>query len=167
MFLIYSSFSRYIPSPDDLGLISEELFNINKHFNSCGPMPGPGNTKARKLLFNPMRAYFDSSRRLYDDHFDEFKSDHNKKYDTQFEEEQRRKNFLDNSRFIGAINRRKPNYRLGVNHLTDKSEEELQILRGRRVTLLKDNGGLPFKSNRLYGRENDNEALPANWDWRL
>jgi len=167
--LLGSHYDHYIVHYTNFrdGLLSDELFNINKHYETCGPFPGPG--EGRKLLFNPMKAYIDNDRSLHDAHFNEFKSKHSKKYDTEVELEVRRKNFLDNNRFILAMNRRKPTYQLAVNHLADKSEEEIKILRGRKVTLTKSNGGLPFKSNKRYGRQNggNDDKLPTNWDWRL
>jgi len=149
------------------GLLSEDLFNINERYSNCGPFPGPGDTKrrGRKLLFNPMKAYIENDRSAFDKHFNEFKQEHNKKYDTLLEVEERRKIFLDNTRFISAMNTRNPTFQLAVNHLADKSEDELDILRGRKVTLKSSNGGLPFKSNKMYSSSGD--ALPDNWDWRL
>ena len=116
-----------------------------------------------RLTMNPIKAYFDTNRKAFDEHFDEYKNKHNKSYDTEFEHEERRKIFLDNSRYIVAMNRRNPSYRLAVNHLADKSEDELKVLNGRRVSKTKFNGGLPFQS--LH--KEDNSTLPAYWDWRL
>jgi len=159
--LMGSHFDHYIVHYTTFrdGLIHEDLFNLNTAYK-CSGFPGPG-ANLKKITMNPIKALFDTNRKIYDDHFDEYKNQHNKKYDTEFEAEHRRKLFLDNSRFVFAMNRRNPSYKLAINHLADKSEDELKILTSRMVTLKKSNGGLPFKSN-----EPDSN-LPAYWDWRL
>lgn len=144
--------------------MNEELFNIDTRYQ-CGDFPGPGDgqTGARRLLMNPIKAYIDNDRKPYDEHFNEYKDKHNKTYDTEFEHEHRRKLFLDNSRFIVSMNRRNPSFKLAINHLADKSEDELKILRGR-IPPKKDNGGIPFKHGVAAAHQ---EELPAYWDWRL
>lgn len=145
------------------GLLNEEIFNIDARYK-CGDFPGPGDGRSgsRKLLMNPIKAYFDTNRQVYDEHFDEYKNKHNKTYDTEFEHEHRRKIFLDNSRFIVSMNRRNPSFKLAINHLADKSEDELKVLRGR-IPPKKDNGGMPFRTQLAA----ENAELPAYWDWRL
>lgn len=143
--------------------MNDEMFNIDERYK-CGPYPGPGRKGSRKLLMNPMRAYFDTKRKMYDEHFDEYKKEHNKSYDTEFEHEHRRKTFLDNSRFILSMNRRNPSFNLAINHLADKTQDELQVLRGRRVTKKHSNGGIAFSE--LY-KDQKNSSIPAYIDWRL
>jgi hypothetical protein len=47
-------------------------------------------------------------------------------------------------RFIHSKNRAGLSYRLAVNHLADKSGEEMKLMRGFRYTA-GDHGGLPFE----------------------
>ena len=145
--------------------MNEELFNIDTKYQ-CGSFPGPGDGRSgvRKLLMNPISTYFSRDRTAFDQHFNEYKDKHNKTYDTEFETEQRRKLFLDNSRFILSMNRRNPSFKLAINHLADKSEDELKVLRGRIVSKTKDNGGLPFRPKLSAEQQGE---LPAYWDWRL
>lgn len=52
-------------------------------------------------------------------------------------------------------------YYLTVNHLADKSDNELKALRGKTYSG-EYNGGLPFPYS-----SNDYSDLPDQWDWRL
>ena len=64
-------------------------------------------------------------------------------------------------RFIHGVNRRGRGYTLGVNHLTDQSNDELSMMRGR-LTSTGYNGGAPFPHDQFKGTD-----APANLDWRL
>jgi len=61
-------------------------------------------------------------------------------------------------RFIESTNRKKLTYSLGVNHLTDRSDDELKIMRGYRPS--KDPKGGEFFTS-------DVTDVPQEWDWRL
>ena len=63
-------------------------------------------------------------------------------------------------RFIHAKNRQNLGYRLAVNHLADRHQDELKILRGRLKTK-GYNGGKAFKPSVSI---ND---VPKSVDWRL
>lgn len=114
-----------------------------------------------RLTMNPFRAYFDNERSAYDEHFDQYTKHHNRTYDTAFETEHRRKIFLDNSRYIVSMNRRNPSYRLSINHLADKSEDELQVLRGRK-SLSKSRSNALQNGQKFVSTKKDSE-LPAYW----
>jgi len=48
-------------------------------------------------------------------------------------------------RYIDSVNRKGLSYTLAVNHLADKSDEELKVLRGKQKSKLgSSNNGLPF-----------------------
>lgn len=52
-------------------------------------------------------------------------------------------------------------YKLAINHFADRTDEELQYLRGRRNSG-KYNGGQPFDKSRFEGKD-----VPDSWDWRI
>lgn len=64
-------------------------------------------------------------------------------------------------RYIHSKNRAGLTYRLAVNHLADKSSEELKLMRGFRYTP-GNHGGLPFERSKYNLKD-----VPANLDWRL
>ena len=59
------------------------------------------------------------------------------------------------------MNRKGLPYKLKINHLADQTKEEIRKLRGRKTTVGKYNGGLPFKP-KLNMKE-----VPDTLDWRL
>lgn len=67
-----------------------------------------------------------------DHEFKRFIGKHGKKYDTTEEHERRKSNFMQNLRYIHSKNRAKLGFSLGVNHLTDKTNDELKALNGFR-----------------------------------
>lgn len=69
--------------------------------------------------------------------FERFKGKHRKTYNTDHEHEHRHHIFMQNLRLIHSKNRANLGYTLAVNHLTDRTEEELKALRG-------------FKSSNVY-----------------
>lgn len=126
----------------------------------CHGWPGPG--MDHTYTMNPIREFVDN----YDSHvsqsFDEFKENHKRNYDT--EEHERRINFFrQNMRFIHSKNRAGLTYNLAVNHLADRTEEEMRVLRGRIWdSSLGYNGG----SAHHYTHQQLEEA-PDSLDWRL
>uniref|UniRef100_T1GHQ4 Peptidase C1A papain C-terminal domain-containing protein n=1 Tax=Megaselia scalaris TaxID=36166 RepID=T1GHQ4_MEGSC len=71
--------------------------------------------------------------------------------------------FRQNLRYIHSMNRKKLTYSLAVNHLADKTEEELRALRGYRSSNIQNNGGKPFP----YDVEALKADLPDQFDWRI
>ena len=65
------------------------------------------------------------------------------------------------SRFINSHNRKHVSFQVGVNHLADRSPEELAVLRGRTHTSVY-NGGLPFNPDLSTLKD-----VPDSMDWRL
>lgn len=64
-------------------------------------------------------------------------------------------------RFVHSRNRAALSYTLALNHLADRTPQELAALRGRRRSGT-PNRGLPFPSE-LYARI----ILPESLDWRM
>ncbi|CAF0723202.1 unnamed protein product [Brachionus calyciflorus] len=139
--------------------ISPSVFAITTSLQ-CRDFPGPG---ARSSA-NPMREFIHSDDSHYHHEFSKFQKQHGKKYHTTIESKERQHIFRQNVRYINSMNRRNLSYRLAINHLADKSDEELRVLRGKLKTSSqkKPNNGLPFDMSKYM-----NKALPDNWDWRL
>ena len=64
-------------------------------------------------------------------------------------------------RFINSHNRKHVGFQVAVNHLVDRSPEELRVLRGRTYTE-GYNGGLPFKPDLSTLKD-----VPDTMNWRL
>jgi len=146
-------------------LIPAEIFDVPKSV-ACTGFPGPGmSSPHHQATFNPMKEFIHASA---DEHitvgFEEFIKAHNKKYDKDQNELQRRHDiFRHNFRFIHSKNRQGLTYRLDVNKLTDRTEDELGALRGKLYTK-GYNGGQPFPYTALDIEKAD---LPESMDWRL
>lgn len=54
-------------------------------------------------------------------------------------------------------------FRLDVNHLADRNEMELKVLRGKQYTQHGYNGGMPFP----HDVEREKADVPDSFDWRL
>lgn len=95
--------------------------------------------------------------------FDRFKGKHSKTYHSEDEHNKRKDIFRQNLRLIHSKNRANLGFSLAVNHLADKTDDELKTLRGYKSSL-KYNGGNAFpydKNSKLYA------DLPDQYDWRL
>jgi C1A family cysteine protease len=77
------------------------------------------------------------------------------------EQEKRLNLFRHNFRFIHSKNRQGLTYKLAVNHLADRSDDEIRVLRGKQYTR-GYNGGSPFPY-----KSTDYTKLPGSLDWRL
>jgi len=141
--------------------IPNEVFEVDADL-TCVSFPGPGN--GHYATFNPMKEYMHPHDYSHVDHeFKRFIGKHGKKYDTAEEHERRKSNFMQNLRYIHSKNRAKLGFSLAVNHLTDKTEDELKALRGFRSSGVY-NGGKPFPYNTSSSEFDD---LPDQYDWRL
>ncbi|XP_059155052.1 digestive cysteine proteinase 1-like [Physella acuta] len=113
------------------------------------------------IMMNPIREYIHN----YDDHvheaFERFKKTHNKAYKDDEEHETRKQIFRKNLRFINSKNRAGLTYTLAVNHLADRSQKEMKVMRGFRYTH-GDHGGKKFSLMAM-----DKQDVPDQWDWRL
>lgn len=141
--------------------ISPSVFAITTSLK-CRDFPGPG--AKNRASVNPMREFIHSDDSHVHQEFTNFQKNHGKKYQTSMEHKERQHIFRQNLRYINAINRRGLSYRLAINHLADKSDEELSILRGKlkSTSSKKPNNGLPFDMSKYK-----NKALPDTWDWRI
>ncbi|KAI8433158.1 hypothetical protein MSG28_014002 [Choristoneura fumiferana] len=93
-----------------------------------------------------------------------FKNKHGKQYASEVEHEKRLNVFRQNLRFVHSTNRARRGFTTAVNHLADRTEDEIAALRGRRYS--GPNRGLPFP----YGEaelEEMSTKLPPEYDWRL
>lgn len=130
----------------------------------CVPFPGPGN--GHYATFNPMQEFIYPGIDNLNESFDHFKRHHSIHYDTEAEHHYRLNVFRQNLRFINSINRANLGYKLSVNHLADKTDEEIRARRGRKYTRNdknQSNGGKPFP----YNPKNYRDQLPDQFDWRL
>ena len=127
----------------------------------CGGFPGPG-IRSRASV-NPMRHFIHQDDSHVHHHSEEFKEKHGVKYETEVEHKERFHVFRQNLRYIESFNRRGLSFSLAVNHMADKSEEEIRMLRGKlKSSANTKNNGLPFDQSK-YKRKD----LPDNFDWRL
>uniref|UniRef100_T1INL7 Peptidase C1A papain C-terminal domain-containing protein n=1 Tax=Strigamia maritima TaxID=126957 RepID=T1INL7_STRMM len=137
-----------------LKTIDPKTFAVPTNY-TCTGFPGPG-----KMLFNPMQEFINNDDSHVDESFAEFKDNHNRVYRSKTEHEERKNNFRHNLRFIHSTNRQGNSFTLAVNHLADRTDEEMRILRGKQRSNSEFNGGLPFPPH-------DVSDLPDSLDWRL
>ena len=145
----------------DTSEISPTVFAIPANLQ-CRNFPGPGAEERHRVLVNPMREFFHNDESHLHHEFNQFKDKHNKNYNTELEHTERKHVFRQNLRFINSINRKGLSYRVGVNHLADKSDEELKVLNGKKKSQNAVNNGLPFDITKYK-----NKALPDTFDWRI
>ncbi|OXU23840.1 hypothetical protein TSAR_007465 [Trichomalopsis sarcophagae] len=139
---------------------SSEVFQVEQNA-SCVSFPGPG--EHRIYTFNPMKEFIHNHQAHVDMAFDRFKKTHNKNYAHDLEHKQRKEHFRHNLRFIHSINRANLGFTLDVNHLADRNEAELKVLRGKQYTQHGYNGGMPFP----HDVEKEKADVPDSFDWRL
>ncbi|XP_069660615.1 digestive cysteine proteinase 1-like [Haliaeetus albicilla] len=148
----YSSFShRFPPSVFHLpeGVQCEQW-----------PMAGP----EHRIVANPMQEFV--GRVPETDHvhhrlFHRYKEWFGKSYSNEEEHEHRKHTFIHNMRFVHSRNRAALSYTLALNHLADRTPQELAALRGRRRSGAPNNGQ-PFSTELYAGL-----ILPESLDWRL
>lgn len=127
----------------------------------CVGFPGPGIDHI--ATFNPMKEFIHpASTSHIDTEFTRFLRKHNINYDTDKEHHERYHTFMQNLRFVHSINRAQLGFSLTINHLADKTPDELKALRGYRPSGVY-NGGQPFPHD-LTKEVGD---LPDEHDWRL
>ncbi|XP_049834066.1 digestive cysteine proteinase 1 [Schistocerca gregaria] len=151
-YLEYDEYSDSPPNPN--------VFQIPANM-TCTSFPGPGSKHI--YTFNPMKEFVHNYDKHVDKAFEEFKHIHKKSYVSDIEHSQRKELFRQNMRFIHSKNRANVGYTLAVNHLADRTDLELQALRGRKYTP-GYNGGQPFPYNVSVELKN---GLPSTFDWRL
>lgn len=128
----------------------------------CIGFPGPGN--GHYATFNPMKEFIHPADASHTglEHV-RFMKKHGIVYATTEERMHRENVFMQNLRFIHSKNREQLGFSLGVNHLTDRTQDELKALRGFKSSGAY-NGGNPFP----YVLDEDTLGdLPDEYDWRL
>lgn len=116
--------------------------------------------------FNPMKEFIHNHGNHIETAWGNFKQAYNKEYKDASEHALRKHIFRQNHRLVFSQNRANRGFKLALNHLADKTDAELKSLRGRKRSLNKNNGGLPFP----YTDEDlqqFTETLPVDHDWRL
>lgn len=98
-----------------------------------------------------------------DSEFGRFMGKHGKRYNSQEEHEVRKNVFRNNLRYIHSKNRARLGFSLAVNHLADKTADEMKALRGYRPSGVY-NGGQSFEHTMS---EMELADLPDQHDWRL
>lgn len=142
--------------------IPNDIFEVDASNQPCISFPGPGHF----ATFNPASEFVHPHYTQHiDSEFERFKGKHKKTYNSDIEHEQRKTVFRHNLRFIHSKNRGRLGYSLAVNHLADRTEEELKALRGFRSSKPEGgNGGKPFP----YAATKElADHLPDQWDWRI
>ncbi|XP_055905890.1 digestive cysteine proteinase 1 [Eupeodes corollae] len=140
--------------------IPNEVFEISPDM-PCVSFPGPG--VGHYATFNPMQEFVHpTSDHHVEMEFKRFKSKHGVRYTNATEHEFRKNIFRQNLRYIHSKNRAKLGYSLAVNHLADKTEDELKARRGFRSSGVY-NTGKPFP----YSTQKLKDNLPEQFDWRL
>ncbi|XP_038056790.1 digestive cysteine proteinase 2-like [Patiria miniata] len=97
----------------------------------------------------------------YHEMFNEYKAEHGKVYVDDAEHEKRKVQFTHNVRLIHGNNRQGLSYSLAVNHLADRFDDELRMMRGRRPSK-GPVGGAPFTMEDFKIMD-----PPTSLDWRL
>ncbi|EDW41429.1 digestive cysteine proteinase 1 [Drosophila sechellia] len=139
--------------------IPNEVFEIDDSLQCVG-FPGPGT--GHYATFNPMQEFISGTDEHVDKAFHHFKRKHGVAYHSDTEHEHRKNIFRQNLRYIHSKNRAKLTYTLAVNHLADKTEEELKARRGYKSSGIY-NTGKPFP----YDVPKYKDEIPDQYDWRL
>jgi len=161
--LLGSHYDHYFITYRDFkveNLDQSDVFDIYLK-KDCHGWPGPGIDHVYTM--NPMKEFINNHDQHVHDTFEKFKIDHGRVYDTDREHIKRLELYRQNMRFISSKNRQGLSYSLASNHLADKSQEEMKVLRGRIYdSSLKYNGGQP----QVYTKRMITDA-PDTLDWRL
>lgn len=138
---------------------SDATFEVESNM-SCRSFPGPGHDHVH--LHNPIKEFVDGHDKHIDLEFEKFKTVHGKKYKRPLHEEEKKIAFRHNFRFIQSMNRKNVHFKVGINHLTDFTDQELKQLKGRlHSPNLEYNGGRPFHTTLVP------DQVPNQHDWRL
>ncbi|XP_070555832.1 digestive cysteine proteinase 1-like [Ptychodera flava] len=143
----------------DTAPIDRSVFEVSDK-SRCGDFPGPG--LEHHVTANPFQEIIEPAKvnRIHK-LFDEFKDKHGRKYQDEREHSERMVHFTNNVRYIHSNNRAGKSYKLKINHLADRTPEELKMMRGFRYSP-GPRGGLPFEQLNL--RTDD---LPDSIDWNI
>ncbi|KAG8240428.1 hypothetical protein J437_LFUL003142 [Ladona fulva] len=150
-YLDYEWYSFETPNP--------HVFEVDGNL-TCQSFPGPGDMHT--VSFNPMKEFIHNEDSHVESAFDQFRQRHSKDYPDETEKTHRMNVFRQNMRFISSKNRAGLGFQLGINHLADRTDEELKVLRGRSYSG-EYNGGQPFPEL----SDAEKAAVPESMDWRL
>lgn len=155
-YLRYKQFSSEVPDPTN--------FNVPNNL-TCVYFPGPG-AGHYAYTFNPMREFIHYDVSHIDYAWKTFDKYHNRsaEYKSLKEHVLRKHVFHQNFRFIESKNRANVGFKLAVNHLADRTVDELKVLRGKQYTNVAYNGGNEFPYSENYV---GSKSLPPDFDWRL
>uniref|UniRef100_A0A8C8R9L4 Counting factor associated protein D n=1 Tax=Pelusios castaneus TaxID=367368 RepID=A0A8C8R9L4_9SAUR len=120
-----------------------------------------GDGVEHRLLANPMEDFMGRQAAQGHQLFHRYQREYKKEYGSKKELEYRAHTFLHNMRFVHSKNRANLPYKLALNHLADRTPEEMAMLRGRRQDQAPNNGW-PFPAVLYSGI-----TLPESLDWRL
>lgn len=152
----YISYNSYVPSAP-----AKSIWQVPEKMK-CGGFPGPGISNL--ATFNPMKEFVHNDDEHHDAAWMSFVAEHNKSYE-QTEHAFRKHIFKQNHRFIQSHNRANHGYKLKVNHLSDRTTDELKSLRGKKYTPgYKGGSSFPYTDEEIHTLA---QALPKNFDWRL
>ncbi|POI19585.1 hypothetical protein CIB84_016671, partial [Bambusicola thoracicus] len=125
----------------------------------CGLLPG--SVAEHRVLANPMEDLVGRHRPWAHAVFHHYRRRFGRQYGSAREMEHRQRIFVHNMRFVHSKNRAALSYSLALNHLADRTPQEMAALRGRRRSG-DPNHGLPFPAEHYTGI-----ILPESLDWRL
>ncbi|OXB74246.1 UNVERIFIED_CONTAM: hypothetical protein H355_011698 [Colinus virginianus] len=125
----------------------------------CGLLPG--SVAEHRVLANPMEDLVGRHRPWAHAVFHHYRRRFGRHYGSAREMEHRQRIFVHNMRFVHSKNRAALSYSLALNHLADRTPQEMAALRGRRWSG-DPNHGLPFPAEHYTGI-----ILPESLDWRL
>nr|XP_006115573.1 digestive cysteine proteinase 1-like [Pelodiscus sinensis] len=148
----YSGFARRFPA---------SVFRLPRGL-TCEHWPGAG--PEHRIMANPMQEFVGRMRETDTVHhrlFHHYKEKFRKTYRSEKEREHRKHTFIHNMRYVHSKNRANLPYKLVLNHLADRTPEEMAVLRGRLKSGAPNNGQ-PFPSKGY-----ESLVLPESLDWRL
>lgn len=125
----------------------------------CGLLPG--SVAEHRVLANPMEDLVGRHRPWAHAVFHHYRRRFGRQYGSAWEMEHRQRIFVHNMRFVHSKNRAALSYSLALNHLADRTPQEMAALRGRRRSG-DPNHGLPFPAEHYTGI-----ILPESLDWRM
>ncbi|KAF6213638.1 hypothetical protein GE061_011359 [Apolygus lucorum] len=115
--------------------------------------------------FNPMKEFVHNYDHHINQAWDDFMRSNAREYNEISEHAWRKHIFKQNHRLVHSHNRANHGYKLALNHLADRTDDELKALRGRKISK-EGNRGSPFPYNEEE-LQTVAQTLPINFDWRL
>ncbi|XP_007892928.1 digestive cysteine proteinase 1 [Callorhinchus milii] len=157
--LLGSHYDKYEIDYTDLQrIVDPSIFKLPAGL-TCEEFPGPG--VEHRMAVNPIQDFVSPEREDQSHHlFQHYKEKFDKDYDPD-EHEFRKNIFVHNLRYIHSMNRANLTFKMEINHLADRTVDEVGPMRGRQRRT-KPNNGRPFPAEHY-----ESVLLPASMDWRL